>query len=105
MLEHLFDFAILALLKGFSDAKNGPKSRVQGGSDLAFDHCIRLTKQHAPLAVPYDHVPDVQGTEHPDANLAGESATLLPVDILSAKADKRHFVGKRCQGGQRCKRR
>ena len=81
------------LLQTLAHADNGVHAGVQHGVHLLVDGLIRFTEVLAALTVAYDDILHTQILQHIGGNLAGVSALLLKVQVLSTHRDPELLEG------------
>ncbi len=77
----------------FADADDRDETRGQRGVRLLVDGLVGVAEQRAPLGVADDHVARAGLADHRRADLAGERAFALPVQVLRADVDRAAFRG------------
>ena len=73
----------------------GTRPAGHRGVRLLVDGVVGLAEQRAPLGVADDHVARAGVADHRRADLAGERALALPMQVLRGDADRAAFRGVR----------
>ena len=91
--DEIHGHAQLPLLQALAHADDGVHAGVQHSVDLLVDSLVSLAEILTALAVTHDDVLHAQILQHIGGNLAGVSALLLKVDVLSTHGDPQIFEG------------
>ena len=100
-IEHGQRLAAFALLQRFADADDGRELGRDGGARLAVHPLVGVAEQPSPLGVADDDVRRAGVSNHRRADLAGEGALALEVQVL--RGDLEPSVARDFRG--RCERR
>ena len=81
-IEHAQRLVALALLERLADAHDRRQLGAERRHEPAVDQLVGLAEEPPPLRVPDDHVLGARLAHHLGADLAGERALTLPVQVL-----------------------